>query len=154
MTTAGGVLRLAWIGLATLLVGACSDADLVRDAHPSTLQATAWRAVEVNGRATVAGGEPTLAFTSTDIRGTTGCNQFFGTYTYHPSSGDIDINVTAMTAAACADRARGDIEAAYTQGLDRVSSASVDREGRLLLSGPGVEIILVVDAVPAPSPNR
>lgn len=152
MAATARVLVVLLSTFAAVLLGACSEGDLIREAHPTTLAGTAWRAVEVGGRPTVAGSEPTLVFRTDQLIGSTGCNEFFGDYTYNPSTGNIAIRVTGMTAAACGEPARSEIEAAYVQALARVSSASIDPAGRLVLSGSGVEVLLVVDAVPGRSP--
>ena len=134
--------------LVALLVGACRASDPIREARPSALANTAWRAVELNGRPTVSGSEPTLIFMISDIRGYGGCNDYFGTFTFDPETGAIDLSVTGMTARGCPEPAAGDVEAAFVQSLDRVTTASIDPEGRLVLSGPDEEIVFEVDAEP------
>ncbi len=52
-----------------------------------------------------------------------------------------------MTAMACAEPARNDIEGLFTQALNQAATASIDPQGRLVLSGPGGDIVLTVDAV-------
>ena len=66
---------------------------------PSTLAGTSWRAISVAGDAPVEGSNPTLAFTEDEISGTTGCNQFFGGYTY--DAGTISMSNVGMTMMAC-----------------------------------------------------
>lgn len=133
--------------LASLSLGACSESDLSRDAHPTTLTGTVWRAVSVAGQAPVAGGEPTIAFTDAQVKGSAGCNSYFGSYRYDPTTGAIQFQQLAMTAMACLDAARGGIEARFTQAINQVTSASIDPEGRLVLIGPGGEIVFAVDGV-------
>ena len=52
-----------------------------------------------------------------------------------------------MTLMACAEPARNDIEALFTRAINQAATASIDPAGRLVLSGPGGEIVLAVDAV-------
>ena len=136
-------------GLAAVLVGvllvACSP--LTREAHPSTLVNTAWRAVSINGQPVVAGSEPTARFMVTDANGSGGCNDWFSPYRYDPSTGGISFEQLAMTARACAKPELGPVEQSFSTVLASVESASMDTEGRLVLSGRGGEIVMAVDAV-------
>lgn len=110
---------------------------------PSTLAGTAWRAVSVSGAAPVAGREPTLAFSADKISGSTGCNQFFGGYTY--ADGTIKMENVGMTLMAC-DDAVGTVEAAYTKALNGATTVTIDDGGQLLLSGTGGELLFAPDA--------
>jgi heat shock protein HslJ len=131
-----------------LLLSACSESDLTREAHPTTLVGSAWRVVAVNGRPPVAGSEPTAVFAATDVKGSSGCNSYGGQYAYDPSSGAISFRDLAMTAMACIEPGRNDFEGIFTPAINQATSASIDPEGRLVLSGPGGEIVLAVDAIP------
>jgi heat shock protein HslJ len=153
MAAARRGLVVATIALGALLLGACAEGNSSREAHPSTLAGGAWRAVEINDRPTVAGNEPTLRFQGDHATGETGCNFYDGDYSYDPSTGQIAINQTAMSAVGC-EPALGEIEAAYVDALAKVSSASIDPEGHLILSGGGVELLFGVDAIPAATPGR
>jgi heat shock protein HslJ len=141
-------MLLVVVAFAASVVGACGADGLIRHAQPNTLDGTTWRAVEVNGRPTVSGREPTVVFTGTEIRGSGGCNNYFGTYTWDPSTGEVDLGVTGMTAMACLDQPGAEIETAFVQALDQATSVSIDPTGRLVLSGPGGDTIFAVDAVP------
>jgi putative lipoprotein len=105
---------------------------------PPTLAGTAWRAISVSGAAPVAGREPTLAFLADQLNGSTGCNQYFGGYTY--AEGAITVSQVGMTMMACDDPV-GTVEAAFTKALSGTMSAAIDDRGQLLLSGPGGEIL-------------
>ena len=131
-----------------LLLSACGDADLTREAHPTTLAGSAWRVVSVNGRPAIAGREPTAIFAATDVKGSAGCNSYGGQYAYDAATGAIAFRNLAMTAMACAEPGRNDFEGIFSGALNRATSASIDPEGRLVLSGPGGEIVLAVDGVP------
>ena len=104
---------------------------------PPTLAATSWRAVTVSGAAPVGGREPTLAFAVDRISGSTGCNQFFGGYTY--ADGTIEMSNVGMTLMACED-AISMVEGAYLKALNGATTASLDDGGQLLLGGSGGEI--------------
>jgi heat shock protein HslJ len=145
MTTTVRLLLL--LVLAGLSLGACTP--VVRESHPTTLAGTAWRVVAINGRPPVAGSEPTTSFAAAEVKGSAGCNSYGGRYAYDPSSGAIDFGDLAMTKMACADPGRNDVEALFTQTIAQVTTASIDPEGRLVLAGPGGEIVLAVDAIPS-----
>ena len=140
------VRALAVVVCAVVLV-ACSDGDLVREAHPTALTGTAWRVVWINGQAPGAGSEPTAVFSSTDVKGSAGCNSYGGHYDYDPATGRLALRDLGMTAMLCAEQERNRVEAAFTNALGKAASASIDPAGRLVLSGPGGEIVLAVDAV-------
>jgi heat shock protein HslJ len=131
-----------------LFLVACGESDLIRESRPNTLAGSAWRVVSINGRPPVAGSEPTAIFAATDVKGSAGCNSYGGQYAYNPSTGDIAFRDLAMTAMACAEPARNDVEGAFTLAINQAASASIDPEGRLVLAGPGGEIVLAVDAIP------
>jgi heat shock protein HslJ len=134
--------------LTTLALVGCTDSGLIREAHPTTLAGTAWRVVAINGRPPVAGSEPTAVFGAADVKGSAACNSYGGTYTYDPASGRIAFQNLAMTAMGCVEPGRGEVEAMFTKAINAAASASMDPQGRLVLSGPGGEIVLTVDAIP------
>ena len=133
------------IVLAVALVMACGVAT--REARPTTLANTVWRAVSVDGQATIAGSEPTARFMITDANGSSGCNDWFSPFTYDPSSGRIVFQQLAMTARGCSNPALEPIERAFSDVLVAVTDASIDSTGRLVLSGSRGDIVLEVDAV-------
>jgi heat shock protein HslJ len=133
--------------LASMSLAACAGSDLTREAHPTTLTGTVWRVVAVNGRPAIPGSEPTAAFAAAEVKGSAGCNSYGGRYLYDPATGAIAFRDLGMTAMACAEPARNEIETLFAQAINQAISASIDPEGRLVLSGPGGEIVLAVDAV-------
>ncbi len=143
------VRMLALLLLAALALSACGESSLTREAHPTTLAGTAWRVVSVNGRPPVAGSEPTAAFGPANVTGSSGCNSYGGAYTYDPSTGSIAFKDLMMTLMLCVEPARNEVETLFNQAINAATSASIDPEGRLVLSGSGGEIVLTVDAVPA-----
>ena len=130
-----------------LLLAACGESDLIRQSRPTTLAGSAWRVVSVNGQPPVAGSEPTAVFAATEVKGSAGCNSYGGNYTYDPSTGALAFRDLAMTAMACAEPRRNDFEGIFTRAINQATSASIDPEGRLVLAGPGGEIVLAVDAI-------
>jgi heat shock protein HslJ len=132
-----------------VLLSACGEGDLTREAHPTTLTGSAWRAVSVNGRPAVAGSEPTAVFTATDVKGSAGCNSYSGQYAYDPTTGAIAFRNLAMTAMGCVEPGRNDFDGIFSVAISKATSASIDPEGRLVLSGPGGEVVLTVRAVPS-----
>jgi heat shock protein HslJ len=144
MTTIRPILLLL---LACLSIAACDEADLTRDARPTTLAGTAWRVVSVNNRAPVVGSEPTIMFAANELKGSAGCNSYGGRYDYDPSSGAIALHELSMTAMGCLEPGRSEFEGLFTTALTQATSASIDPGGRLVLTGPGGQIVLAVDAV-------
>jgi heat shock protein HslJ len=138
------------MAVAGLALAACDGSDVSREGHPSTLNGTVWRAVTISGRQPVAGSEPTVVFGPTNANGSSGCNSYGGVYTYDPSTGAIAFKDVAMTLMLCAEPARNVVESLFTQALNAATSASIDPQGRLVLSGPGGEIVLAVAGAPAP----
>ena len=140
-------IALFLVVVLALLLAACGESGLTREAHPATLAGSAWRVVAVNGRPPIAGSEPTIVFAAAEVKGSAGCNSYGGRYAYEPSTGAIAFRALGMTMMACAEPARNDIEALFTRAINQAATASIDPEGRLVLSGPGGEIVLMVDAV-------
>ena len=105
--------RLTIFAGAALVValGACGDDDddpTAASAGPGAdagLAGTAWTlaTASVDGDDVDAVGTPTLAFgdDGTTLAGSTGCNQFAGTYTQTGS--DLTITIGPVTRAACVD---------------------------------------------------
>jgi heat shock protein HslJ len=138
---------ILFVVVLALLLYACGEGDLTREAHPSTLTGSAWRVVSVNGRPAIAGSEPTAIFAATEVKGSAGCNSYGGQYAYDPSTGAVTFRNLAMTAMGCVEPGRNDFEGLFSIAISKATSASIDPEGRLVLSGPGGEILLSVDAI-------
>jgi len=143
-------LKLQALALVVVVfaLAACSDTDLTREAHPTTLNDTSWRAVAINGIATVPAIAPTAVFTVEGVSGSAGCNHYNGGFAYDAASGSITFQQLAMTAMACVEAPKNAVEAAFTKALNQVTSASIDSLGRLVLSGPNTEITFEVAPVP------
>jgi heat shock protein HslJ len=124
--------------LAALVLVGCGEADSSTPAL--TLAGTAWRAVSVAGRSPVAGREPTIAFEADRVSGSGGCNQFGGAYSY--VDGVLAFGEMPMTLMGCSEPI-GSIEAAFMATLGALQTASTDEGGRLVLDGPGGQVLLV-----------
>ena len=136
-----------------LMLAACGFDDpspTAVDGHPATLAGTSWRVVSIAGLQAPVGSEPAIAFDATTAKGSGGCNTFSGTYRYE-RSGAISFGDLAMTAMACLEAPRNELEVAFLRTLGAVDSASVDARGLLVLSGPAGQILLADAAHPNPT---
>ena len=116
------------IACALSACGPAAEASLTRSAWPVTLAGTTWTAIRVGDVPTVAGSQPTAAFTTDQVKGSTGCNSYFGSYEY--SRGAIKFSTMGSTAMACLDPA---IEAtkgpSWAPCRARRRSRSIRRDG-------------------------
>ena len=136
-----GLAAIWVIALVLLIVGeGCAPApesSLVRVSHPTTLVGTTWRLVSVGGVAVPAGTTASLAFGPTDLSGDSSCNAFGGTYADDPASGAVRIDGLVSTKRACLDPGFNGVESAVFAALRGVADASIDPNGRLVLTGAG-----------------
>jgi putative lipoprotein len=126
------------VALALSACGPAAEASLTRSAWPATLAGTTWTAIRVGDQATVAGSQPTAAFTANEVKGSTGCNSYFGSYEY--SRGAIKFSTMGSTAMACLDPAIGATEGRFTAAMQGASSVSIDQAGRMIFDGSGGSI--------------
>lgn len=154
MTPRSTAIRLgSLVLLLGVMLAACGYDDpspTAVDGHPPTLAGTAWRVVSIAGRQPPAGSEPAIAFDATTAKGSGGCNTFSGTYRYEPT-GAIAFGDLAMTAMACLEAPRNELETAFLRTLGAVDMASVDARGLLVLSGPAGQVWLADAAHPNPT---
>jgi heat shock protein HslJ len=141
-------LVLALGAMLSLLSLGCGDQDLIREAHPATLANTAWRAASVAGLAPVAGSEPTATFAVADVSGSAGCNHWGAHYRYDGSTGRITFDGLGMTAMGCSNAALTQVETAFSSALGSATTVSIDPAGRLVMSGPADDIVMVPAAAP------
>jgi heat shock protein HslJ len=109
-----------------LLASACGDDDSSGDNDASDLARTSWTlaSATIDGDDTPAVGTATLDFGADgeSLTGSTGCNQFAGTYT---QDGDaLTLNLGPVTLAACTDAALTAQETAILAHLPEVASFS------------------------------
>ena len=131
---------------AAACAGPTASPGLIRSAWPATLAGTAWSAVAVAGQPVVAASPPTATFDADTIRGTTGCNQYSGTYRY--AAGAIKVVELMSTAMGCMG-AIGTTEQRFSTALSAATTVSIDPDGRMILDGPGGSITFVVAGQPA-----
>jgi heat shock protein HslJ len=132
--------------LFVVLVSACGDDDdddqpSAATVGPTELAGTKWvlASYVADDEDVDAAAVAALDFGATTVSGTTGCNNFNGSYT---QDGDkVTIELGAMTEVACTDDAVTAQERAITDGLGRVASFTVS--GQLaLLDGDGAAILI------------
>ena len=82
------------------------------------------------------------AFTADQVKGSTGCNSYFGSYEY--ARGAIKFSTMGSTAMACLDPAIGATEGQFMGAMQGASSVSIDPTGRMILDGSGGSITFEV----------
>jgi heat shock protein HslJ len=122
----GRTLIIALMGCAVLLVG-CGPSP----ANSSSLEDTRWVLVTLGGESPLTGTAPSVEFSADQIRGSAGCNTYFGTYV--ASGSEVSINDLASTEMWCMEpEGVMDQEMAFLNALRTVASYGVDA-GRLEL---------------------
>ena len=130
------------IAFALSACGPAAEASLTRSAWPVTLAGSTWTAIRVGDLPTVAGSQPSAAFTTDEVRGSTGCNSYFGTYEY--ARGAIRFSQIGSTAMACLDAGITVTEGRFMGAMQGASSVSIDPVGRMILDGSGGSITFEV----------
>jgi heat shock protein HslJ len=133
-----GLIGLAAAILSVFVLAGCGEAG--GSTPRLTLDGTTWRAVSAAGRSPVADREPTISFEADQVRGSGGCNQFGGSYS--DVDGDLVVGELTMTLMGCPEPI-GSIETVFMGTLTALKSASIDDSGRLVLDGPGGQVLLV-----------
>jgi heat shock protein HslJ len=121
--------RTLWLLVATfaLVLAACSSSG------SAGLSGTSWTVTSIGGQATVAK-QPTIVFGADGkVNGTTGCNNYNGTYTISGSS--LTISPLATTLMACADPAVNAQETVFTAAFAGATSWAIGSDGNLTLKG-------------------
>jgi heat shock protein HslJ len=133
--------------LLSILVLACSTPATppapAGPSHPTTLDGTIWSVVSVAGRAPVVNSRPSVTFTATEIKGSTGCNGFGGGYRYDGTTGAIAIGENLLMTEMACPGGRDEFETAFIQALAKSTTTTRDADGRLILGGAGGQMILV-----------
>lgn len=126
--------------LIVLALAACTSAPGASGAAsppagPGTLAGSIWTVVSVGGSFVDATNPPTMDFAADGtLSGTTGCNQFTGTYAVDGNS--LTVSPLTMTMKLC-EGSIGDGEALFAPAIQGSSSWAIDADGNLLLSGAG-----------------
>ncbi len=116
--------RLALIVLACALLGCATTAPQL---------AGAWRIEDVDGGGVIDSSRLEITFAPDGgVSGQSGCNAFTGRYTQNGAS--VDIGPLASTRRACAEALMLQ-EARVLQALDAVTTASLEADGALVLTG-------------------
>ena len=102
---------------------------------------SSWSAALVGGRPVVAGREPTAAFGTDGVEGTTGCNDYVAQY--RAANGEIAITDFRSTGIGCDDPV-GAVERRFVDAMTGARTVTLDPDGRLLIDGPGGSITFVV----------
>ena len=110
--------------------------------HPTALEGRTWAVVSVAGRPPVADSHPTIIFSATDVRGSTGCNGYGGAYRYDASTGRITIAESLLMTEMACPGGRDVFESAFVAALAKATDVSLDATGGLVLSGAGGQILL------------
>jgi heat shock protein HslJ len=127
-----------------LAIGACSSSAGASSAPSAsaTLSGTAWTATSVGGAFVDANSPPTMDFGADGkVSGTTGCNQYSGTY--EVDGNEIAVGPLAMTMMLC-EGSVGEQETLFGPALQGATTWAIDATGTLTLSG-------AVDIVAKPS---
>lgn len=111
---------------AALLLGGCGTTI-----SGQRLTERDWRAADLNGTPVIESAGPTLRLGSGRARGTTGCNEFFGTYRMRPDQ-RITIEGIERTERGC-EPAIMQQENAYLSILENARGFSLYRDGSLSL---------------------
>lgn len=112
------------------------------NAHPSVLEGKTWSVVSVAGRPPVPDSSPSVMFSATEVRGSTGCNGYGGSYRYDPATGRIEFAENLLMTEMACPGGRDVFESAFVAALAKATDASLDANGRLVLSGAGGQILL------------
>jgi putative lipoprotein len=150
----GGTVLL--VGILVAILAACApqpaSSSLTRISHPNDLAGTAWELVTIGGTAPSSGPSVTLLFGRGEVSGNGSCNAFGGSYAYDPSTGALRVGDLVSTKRACIEPGRNEVEAAYLAALRAATDASIDENGRLVISGAGAPLVLAVGGVPVGPP--
>lgn len=129
------LLALPLLVLALAACTSSSGASAAAPSAPAMLPGTTWTVVSVGGEFVDATNPPTMDFAADGaLSGTTGCNQFSGTYTVDGST--LTVSPLNMTMMLC-EGPVGDGEALFAPAIQGATAWAIDADGNLLLSGAG-----------------
>lgn len=117
------------------------------------MSGTAWRAISMNGQGVPAQNAPSLEFDwlgRPEGHGFTGCDQFGYLATFE--GGRVSFDELPPPATAC-DAPAAEAEAVFLAALGAAETWSV-AEDRLVLAGPGSQIVLARELPPEGDPSR
>ena len=132
----GRNLIVAGMALAVLLAGCGSS-----PAEGPSLEGTKWVLVTLGGEAPLPGTAPSAEFSADQIRGSAGCNTYFGTYEGRGS--ELSIGDVAHTEMWCMEpEGVMDQEKAFLAALAAVASYRVDADRLELQDEAGTQILV------------
>jgi heat shock protein HslJ len=125
--------------IALVLVATACGSDDDADAGGVSLPGTGWSATEIAGAPSLEGNStPTIFFGNDNaMNGSTGCNQYSGTFTVDADS--LGLSVGPMTLVACPPP-QDEIETAFLAAMTATDTFSVDAETLTLFDDGGDEI--------------
>ncbi len=91
-------------------------------------------------RPAIAGREPTMDFSTTELNGSAGCNSYFGSYT-SDTDGSLEMSDIGSTAMYCMEEDVRDQEQAFLDALSGADTYEVV-EGKLRITGAGKMLVL------------
>jgi heat shock protein HslJ len=131
--------------LAAAVVGGCGGDEEESAADPSSLEGVPWvlvSGVDVDGWETVA---PSLTFEGGQVSGSSGCNQFGGSYTVDGSS--LELGEIAMTAMGCPPPA-DEVEQTSMDALQGTAGWRLEGEELVLVDADDAELLRYRPASP------
>lgn len=126
--------RIGWPALLFVCLVSCRRAE---PADP--LAGTVWVAVECLGQKPAVGTTLTLAFETGQVRGSSGCNTYFGSY--RVSGSRIEMDQLASTKIACQGPGVMQQEGAFLASLGEVDTYQLDNGRLKLVRSDGQTII-------------
>jgi heat shock protein HslJ len=124
--------------LLPLLAGAGGPANMPPLIQP--LEGTQWWVEDIGGRGVVDASHTTIAFVNEGgVSGDTGCNRYHGTYVQEGKA--VSFGPMAGTRRACPEALMNQEQRFYA-AMGQVVSWRIDAADRLLLVGPGQEILI------------
>jgi heat shock protein HslJ len=135
----GGALRLGGALIVLALVAAACGSDEDSGSGTVSLPGTGWSATEIADAPDLAGASaPTLFFEEENsMNGSTGCNQYSGSYTVDADS--LGLSVGPMTLVACPPP-QDEIETAWLAAMTATDTFSADAETLTLFDDGGAEV--------------
>jgi heat shock protein HslJ len=131
--------------LASAVVGGCGGDEEESAADPSSLEGVPWvlvSGVDVDGWEAVA---PTLTFEDGQASGSSGCNQFSGSYTVDGSS--LELGEIAMTSMGCPPPA-DEVEQTSMEALQGTAGWRLEGEELVLVDADDAELLRYRPASP------
>jgi putative lipoprotein len=125
-------MRVVIVGLALLLVSFVAACGGSGGSPAPALPGTSWLVTSIN-RVPTTDPKPTIEFAADgNVSGTTGCNQYNGTYTVDGKK--ITFSPLASTLVACTDPATSAQESIFIETVQGATNWAID-DGNLSLTG-------------------